>query len=48
MYVAYTNFEAGKGIMDALVGLEKGVGRPEEGNNWRVSPSDTIMGRALS
>ena len=47
-HVAYTRFEADKGIMDTLVGSRKSGGGETGGNNGRIScPGDVTMGHAI-
>ena len=44
--VAYTRFEANKGVMDALVHLRRETGAGGS-NRWRASPGDIALGHAL-
>ena len=48
-HVAYTRFEADKGIMDALVGFrgKSGGGGTGENNGRRACPGDVTMGHAI-
>ena len=47
-HVAYTRFEADKGIMDALVGLRKKAGaHGGRDNGRRAFPGDVTMGHAI-
>ena len=47
--VAYTRFEAGKDIMDALVllGKKRRAGGAGGSSCWRASPGDAALGHTL-